>query len=89
MAPAHARRLLIAFGWVLTVRRRRDQGWHLYLSGPWFIAGGLAWPGLAFAAAATHYVRRHECRREVRLYGFVGALGALFLSLASVATGIG
>ncbi|MER5808503.1 DUF3995 domain-containing protein [Streptomyces sp. NPDC002033] len=58
--------------------------WYLYLWGPWFIAGGLA-----FAAAATHYVRRHDGQREVRLYGCVGALGALFLSLASTATGIG
>ncbi|MEU8892143.1 DUF3995 domain-containing protein [Streptomyces sp. NPDC048442] len=58
--------------------------WYLYLWGPWFIAGGLA-----FAAAATHYVRRLDGRREVRFYGSVGALGALFLSLASVVTGIG
>ncbi|WP_369141867.1 DUF3995 domain-containing protein [Streptomyces sp. R44] len=58
--------------------------WYLYLWGPWFIAGGLA-----FAAAATHYVRRHDGRREARLYGSVGALGALLLSMASVVTGIG
>ncbi|MFD8411045.1 DUF3995 domain-containing protein [Streptomyces sp. NPDC059650] len=58
--------------------------WYLYLWGPWFIAGGLA-----FAAATTHYVRRHDGRREVRFYGSAGALGALLLSLASVATGIG
>ncbi|MFE4634524.1 DUF3995 domain-containing protein [Streptomyces sp. NPDC056773] len=58
--------------------------WYLYLWGPWFIAGGLA-----FAAAATRYVRRHDARREVRLYGSAGALGALLLSLASAVTGIG
>ncbi|MGW8760909.1 DUF3995 domain-containing protein [Streptomyces sp. NPDC055815] len=58
--------------------------WYLYLWGPWFIAGGLA-----FAAATTRYVRQHDGRREVRLYGSVGALGALLLSLASVVTGIG
>ncbi|MFD8980453.1 DUF3995 domain-containing protein [Streptomyces sp. NPDC059564] len=58
--------------------------WYLYLWGPWFIAGGLA-----FAAAATRYVRRHDGGREVRLYGLVGAVGALFLSLASMLTGIG
>lgn len=58
--------------------------WYLYLWGPWFIVGGLA-----FAAAATHYVRRHDDRREVRLYGCVGALGALFLSLTSLVPGIG
>lgn len=58
--------------------------WYLYLWGPWFVAGGLA-----FAVAATHYVGRHDGRRELRLYGSVGALGALLLSLASVVTGIG
>lgn len=58
--------------------------WYLYLWGPWFIAGGLA-----FAAATTRYVRRYDGRREVRLYGTVGALGALLLSLASTVTGIG
>ncbi|MFJ9344607.1 DUF3995 domain-containing protein [Streptomyces sp. NPDC101733] len=58
--------------------------WYLYLWGPWFVAGGLA-----FAAATTRYVRRHDGRREVKLYGSVGALGALFLSLTSVVTGIG
>ncbi|WP_234315170.1 DUF3995 domain-containing protein [Streptomyces globisporus] len=58
--------------------------WYLYLWGPWFIAGGLA-----FAAAATHYVRRHDGRREGVFYGSAGALGALLLSLASTVTGIG
>ncbi|MFF4324061.1 DUF3995 domain-containing protein [Streptomyces sp. NPDC001568] len=58
--------------------------WYLYLWGPWFIGGGLA-----FAAAVTRYVHRHDGRREVMLHGSVGALGALLLSLASVVTGIG
>ncbi|MFC5144724.1 hypothetical protein [Streptomyces aureoversilis] len=58
--------------------------WYLCLWGPWFIAGGLA-----FAAATAQYVRRHDAMREMRLYGAVGALGALLLSLASTATGIG
>lgn len=58
--------------------------WYLYLWGPWFIVGGLA-----FAAATTRYVRRQAAQREVRLYGAVGALGALLLSLASTVTGIG
>ncbi|MFC0842566.1 DUF3995 domain-containing protein [Streptomyces noboritoensis] len=58
--------------------------WYLFLWGPWFIAGGLA-----FAAAVTHYVRRCDRRRTVRLYGCAGALGALFLSLASTVSGIG
>ncbi|MFI6683967.1 DUF3995 domain-containing protein [Streptomyces sp. NPDC050485] len=58
--------------------------WYLYLWGPWFIVGGLA-----FAAATTHYVRRHDGRREMRRYGSVGVLGALLLSLASTLAGIG
>ncbi|MGD3109835.1 DUF3995 domain-containing protein [Streptomyces sp. YGL11-2] len=58
--------------------------WYLYLWGPWFIVGGLA-----FAVAAARYVRRHEDRRVVQVYGAVGALGALLLSMASTATGIG
>ncbi len=58
--------------------------WYLCLWGPWFIVGGLA-----FAAATTRYVRRLEARGELRLYGVVGALGALLLSLASMITGIG
>ncbi|MEU0005211.1 DUF3995 domain-containing protein [Streptomyces sp. NPDC006314] len=58
--------------------------WYLYVWGPWFIVGGLA-----FAAATQRYVRRQDVRREVRLYGAVGVLGALLLSLASTVTGIG
>ncbi|MFE0186605.1 DUF3995 domain-containing protein [Streptomyces sp. NPDC058989] len=58
--------------------------WYLYLWGPWFIVGGLA-----FAVATTRYVRRLDALGEVRLYGAVGALGALLLSLASMITGIG
>ncbi|MEV5237915.1 DUF3995 domain-containing protein [Streptomyces cinnamoneus] len=58
--------------------------WYLYLWGPWFIVGGLA-----FAGATALYVRQRDERRRLRLYGAVGALGALFLSVASTATGIG
>jgi len=58
--------------------------WYLYLWGPWFIVGGLA-----FAVAVTHYVRHHDDRSQVRRYGAVGALGALLLSVASTVTGIG
>ncbi|MEE4417892.1 DUF3995 domain-containing protein [Streptomyces bugieae] len=58
--------------------------WYLYLWGPWFIVGGLA-----FAAATTRYVRRQDVRREVRLFGATGALGALLLSMVSTVTGIG
>ncbi|MFI5831434.1 DUF3995 domain-containing protein [Streptomyces sp. NPDC051578] len=59
-------------------------GWYLYLWGPWFIVGGLA-----FAGATALYVRQCDDRRKLRLYGAVGAVGALVLSLASTATGIG
>ncbi|GAA2689634.1 hypothetical protein GCM10009864_74510 [Streptomyces lunalinharesii] len=55
-----------------------------YLWGPWFIAGGLA-----FATATALYVRRHDDRREVRLYGATGTFAALLLSLLSTTTGIG
>ncbi|GAB7028857.1 hypothetical protein JCM4914_03180 [Streptomyces platensis subsp. malvinus] len=59
-------------------------GWYLYLWGPWFIVGGLA-----FAGATARYVRPRADRRKLRLYGAVGALGALVLSVVSTATGIG
>ncbi|WP_245738402.1 DUF3995 domain-containing protein [Streptomyces sparsogenes] len=59
-------------------------GWYLYLWGPWFIIGGLA-----FAGATALYVRPRDDRRKLRLCGAVGALGALVLSVASTATGIG
>ncbi|MGW7538855.1 DUF3995 domain-containing protein [Amycolatopsis sp. NPDC054798] len=59
-------------------------GWYLYLWGPWFIAGGLA-----FAAAAALYVRHRDDRRTLTRYGVAGALGALVLSVAAVATGVG
>ncbi|MFF7356968.1 DUF3995 domain-containing protein [Streptomyces filipinensis] len=59
-------------------------GWYLYLWGPWFIVGGLA-----FAWATALYVRRRDDSRTLRLHGVVGALGALVLSVASTATGIG
>ncbi|MBZ4318688.1 DUF3995 domain-containing protein [Streptomyces huiliensis] len=58
--------------------------WYLYLWGPWFITGGLA-----FATATTRYVRHLDPRPEPRRYGTAGALGALLLSLTSTATGIG
>ncbi|ATY09541.1 DUF3995 domain-containing protein [Amycolatopsis sp. AA4] len=58
--------------------------WYLYLWGPWFLAGGLA-----FAGAVAQYVRHCADRRTLTRYGVVGALGALALSVAAVATGIG
>ncbi|WP_370940425.1 DUF3995 domain-containing protein [Amycolatopsis sp. cg13] len=59
-------------------------GWYLYLWGPWFIAGGLA-----FAGTVALYLRHRDDRRTLTSYGVVGALGALALSVAAVATGIG
>ncbi|GHF28225.1 hypothetical protein GCM10010218_06670 [Streptomyces mashuensis] len=59
--------------------------WYLYLWGPWFVAGGLA-----FAAATALYVRHGAGdRRTLRFLGAVGAFGSLALSVASTATGIG
>ncbi|MFI6055075.1 DUF3995 domain-containing protein [Streptomyces violascens] len=57
--------------------------WYLYLWGPWFIVGGLA-----FAAATIRYVRRQDVL-HTRLYGALGVLGAVLLSSASTVTGIG
>ncbi|MFF7589321.1 DUF3995 domain-containing protein [Kitasatospora purpeofusca] len=53
--------------------------WYLYLWGPWFIAGGLA-----FAAATARHL--HPGGRR---FAATGAIGALLLSLAATATGIG
>lgn len=58
--------------------------WYLYLWGPWFIAGGVA-----FAAAARRYVGRSIDRRGGVVAGLLGAAGGLLVSIASVLTGIG
>ncbi len=61
--------------------------WYLYLWGPYFVAGGLA-----FGTGLVQYLRRHdqpEERRAVRRYAGLGAFGAALLSLASIVTGIG
>ncbi|WP_020662626.1 DUF3995 domain-containing protein [Amycolatopsis benzoatilytica] len=57
-------------------------GWYLYLWGPWFILGGLA-----FAATVALHVRG-SADRPLRLFGLAGALGALVLSVAATAFGI-
>ncbi|MFG3283202.1 DUF3995 domain-containing protein [Streptomyces sp. NPDC048111] len=59
-------------------------GWYLYLWGPWFVIGGLA-----FAGATALRVRDSDDRRELRRYGAVGVLGALGLSLGAMVTGMG
>ncbi|MEV0188100.1 DUF3995 domain-containing protein [Kitasatospora purpeofusca] len=53
--------------------------WYLCLWGPWFLAGGLA-----FAAATAHHLQSGG-----RRFAATGALGALLLSAAATATGIG
>lgn len=58
--------------------------WYLYLWGPWFVAGGLA-----FATATVRHVRADDDRRGLRLLGAAGALGALVLSLAMTVAGVG
>ncbi|MGI5241277.1 DUF3995 domain-containing protein [Dactylosporangium sp. CA-139066] len=58
--------------------------WYLYLWGPWFLLGGLA-----FAAAARRYVRRSPDGRATRIAGLVGAGGALALSAAALVSGLG
>ncbi|MFJ8435306.1 DUF3995 domain-containing protein [Kitasatospora sp. NPDC094019] len=60
--------------------------WYLYLWGPWFIAGGLAF---ATATARHLHLHLHDDRRRARHLTTAGALGALLLSLASTVTGIG
>ncbi len=51
---------------------RTISRWYLYLWGPWFVLGGLA-----FGAAAWVYVRTSADRRGGRVAGLVGGLGAL------------
>jgi hypothetical protein len=63
---------------------RTVSRWYLYLWGPWFVLGGLA-----FAAAAWVYVRTSADRRGGRVAGLVGGLGALGLSLIALLGGVG
>jgi hypothetical protein len=63
---------------------RSISRWYLYLWGPWFVLGGLA-----FSAAAWAYMRTSADRRGGRVAGLVGALGALGLSVIALLAGIG
>jgi Protein of unknown function (DUF3995) len=63
---------------------RTISRWYLYLWGPWFVLGGLA-----FGAAAWVYVRTSADRRGVQVAGFVGGLGALGLSVIALLGGVG
>jgi hypothetical protein len=63
---------------------RSISRWYLYLWGPWFVLGGLA-----FGAAAWAYMRTSADRRGGRVAGLVGALGALGLSVIALLAGIG
>jgi len=59
------------------------SNWYLYLWGPWFLLGGLA-----FAGASALYVRNRDERR-LWLFGVVGAGGGLAVSLVVTVLGIG
>jgi Protein of unknown function (DUF3995) len=63
---------------------RTISRWYLYLWGPWFVLGGLA-----FGAAAWAYVRTSADRRGGRIAGLVGGCGALGLSVIALLSGIG
>lgn len=58
--------------------------WYLYLWGPWFVLGGLA-----FGLASIRYLRSSGDPRVLVRCGVVGALGAALISLGSTVSGIG
>ncbi|GAA3169774.1 hypothetical protein GCM10010466_68690 [Planomonospora alba] len=58
--------------------------WYTYLWGPWFMAGGLL-----FALAARTHLARMPDRRSGVVAAAVGGTGALLLSAAMLAAGIG
>ncbi|MEU7986079.1 DUF3995 domain-containing protein [Streptosporangium canum] len=58
--------------------------WYTYLWGPWFMAGGLL-----FLMAARVHLRGLSDRPGAVVAGAVGGLGALGLSAAALALGIG
>lgn len=58
--------------------------WYLYLWGPWFVLGGLA-----FALATVQHTRRHPDRRVLRIFVLVAGIGAALVSLAALLGGVG
>jgi hypothetical protein len=58
--------------------------WYTYLWGPWFVVGGLL-----FIMAARIHLRSVGDRRSGAIAGAVGGFGALGLSVAMLAAGIG
>lgn len=58
--------------------------WYTFLWGPWFVAGGVL-----FAFAARSHRDGVADRRDVRSAGLIGGLGALLVSVALLAMGIG
>jgi hypothetical protein len=58
--------------------------WYTYLWGPWFMAGGVL-----FALAALFDLDHVPDRRRGAVTGAVGGMGALGLSMAMLAAGIG
>jgi uncharacterized protein DUF3995 len=63
---------------------REVSRWYLYLWGPWFVLGGVA-----FGAAARAQVRASNDRRAKRIAAWVGAAGGLVLSVAASIAGVG
>lgn len=58
--------------------------WYLFLWGPYFMLGGIA-----FGLAALWYLRRAPDRALIRRYAQVGTAGGLLVAVVSAASGIG
>lgn len=58
--------------------------WYLYLWGPYFLVGGLA-----FAMATLWYLRQATDRARVVRYAQVGAIGGALVVLLSTVSGLG
>jgi hypothetical protein len=63
---------------------RQISRWYLYLWGPWFVLGGVA-----FGAAAWWQLRTSTDYRGVRVAGLVGGAGAVGLSVIALVAGVG
>lgn len=58
--------------------------WYLYLWGPYFVLGGVA-----FGAATVWYLRRTDERPSCTRYALAGSAGGLLVVLMSTVSGIG
>jgi hypothetical protein len=63
---------------------REISRWYLYLWGPWFVLGGLA-----FAAATWAHTQASSARSGTRIAAFIGIMGALGLSVTALIAGTG